>query len=135
MLPARSVFVLSLAAVCAAASPALAADLNDCSEATLKAKNGETYAQLKKAGDIAERMRPTSFFFFGEPAKITDIGKVLSENGFVLGELTDGGQALVAATNATMVPETFDQLSIKVCVTANNAGVNYDGWETVVVKK
>lgn len=135
MLSARSALVLSLLAIMPAALPVLAADLNDCSEATLKTKNAETYVQLKKAGDIAERMRPTSFFFFGEAANITKIGKVLGENGFVLGEPSDAGQAVIAATNASMVPDVFDQLTIKVCITANKAAVNYDGWETVVVKK
>ncbi len=117
------------------AAPAALAETNDCSKATIAAKNAETYAQLVKAGDIAERMRPTSFFFYGGPAKILKLSKTLSENGFVMTEPTDGGQAIVGATNATMVPDTFDQLAIKVCVTADNAGVTYDGWETVVIKK
>ncbi|BCW88652.1 hypothetical protein sos41_17930 [Alphaproteobacteria bacterium SO-S41] len=117
------------------AAPAFAADLNDCSEPALKAENTKTYDQLKKAGDIAERMRPTSFYFFGEADKITAISKVLTENGFVMAEASDGGKAIIAATNAAMVPDTFDQLTIKVCVTANTTGVTYDGWETVVVKK
>lgn len=117
------------------AAPAALAGSNDCSEATIAAKNAETYAQLTKAGDIAERMRPTSFFFYGEPEKILKLGATLTENGFVMTEPTDNGQAIVGATNATMVPATFDLLAIKVCVTADKLGVAYDGWETIVVRK
>jgi hypothetical protein len=131
----RTSTLICLAFLLAAPTTAYAQDVNDCSEATLHAKNDETYVQLKKAGDIAERMRPTSFFFYGEPAKIADISKVLTTNGFVMADASDGGQAIIAATNATMVPEVFDQLTVKVCVTANQSGVAYDGWETIVVKK
>ena len=134
-MPRSTSLLRTLAIAAVLASPALAADLNDCSEPTLKAENTKTYDQLKKAGDIAERMRPTSFYFFGEAPKITAIAKTLSENGFVMAEASDGGQAIIAATNAAMVPDTFDQLTIKVCVTANHSGVTYDGWDTVVVKK
>ena len=134
-MPRSTLLLRTLVTAALLASPALAADLNDCSEAALKAENTKTYDQLKKAGDLAERMRPTSFYFFGEAAGITDISKTLSENGFVMAEASDGGKAIIAATNAAMVPETFDQLTIKVCVTANHSKVTYDGWDTVVVKK
>ncbi len=105
------------------AAPAALAGSNDCSEATIAAKNAETYAQLTKAGDIAERMRPTSFFFYGEPEKILKLGATLTENGFVMTEPTDNGQAILVnlpdgvtfdVGSATLKPEfraTLDKVA------------------------
>ena len=128
-----------LPALCAAmvTSFALAAGVSAQSGVDQTRANNSVRAELAKQGDDGLVPRPASHWGYSFAAKHTSraqIRRALRKMGFVVENAAADGGVVFSHTTSVSGAE-FDRLTAELTAVLIENGWEYDGWETVLVRK
>jgi hypothetical protein len=90
-------------------------------------------ANLQKHGDDGSTPRKIDFWFYGARSALEPLVEQLSGNGFVLDHWLDEPVGVVLTTDASADMRSFGEITPLLVQTAAEFGVEYDGWETLVI--
>lgn len=101
-----------------------------------KQRNGDqaVIAALQSNGDVGDIARKIDFWFYGDRAALDGILNGLREIGLELDHWLEDPNGLVACSNAPATSAYFRELTPQLVELADIYGVEYDGWETFIVK-
>lgn len=92
-------------------------------------------ASLQQNGDDGLTPRKTDFWFYGQRATLDMLAVSLAAHGFFVDHwLTEPDGVVLSREMPTAWPE-FQELTPIIIEAAEHAGVEYDGWETVVISR
>ena len=89
---------------------------------------------LEKNGDNGSAARKTDFWFYGPRASLDKLAADLQTHGFSVDHLVTSPEGIVLSREMLVTMATFRTLTPVLINAAQNSGVQYDGWETVVVQ-
>jgi len=89
---------------------------------------------LQKNGDECVVPRKTDFWFYGEKPALEKLVSVLKAKGLKADHWVDDPVGVVLSNEVAPNLSTFAQLTPLLLSSAEECGVEYDGWETFVLK-
>ncbi|WP_336979740.1 ribonuclease E inhibitor RraB [Altererythrobacter fulvus] len=91
-------------------------------------------SSLQKHGDNGSEPRKIDFWFYGDHSSLENLARRLAGEGMVIDHWLDGDRTgLVLSENAQATFEHFQDLTPTILEASQAAGVEYDGWETMVL--
>ena len=93
----------------------------------------EVIANLQKAGDSGFAPRKTDFWFYGEKGSLNGLAANLKTRGFLIDHWLSDPTGVVLSRSMSVVMAAFQALTPALVAAAQQSGVDYDGWETIVV--
>ena len=91
-------------------------------------------SNLGQNGDDGSAPRKTDFWFYGPRASLDKLAAVLQTHGFSVDHVVTSPEGIVLSRETPVTMATFRSLTPVLINAAQNCGVQYDGWETVVVQ-
>lgn len=89
---------------------------------------------LQKNGDDGHAPRKTDFWFYGQKLALDSLVTSLQSQGFAVDHWLNDPTGVVVSRNMPVDFSTFQSTTPALLEAAENSGVEYDGWETIVVK-
>ena len=93
----------------------------------------EVIANLQKAGDSGLAPRKTDFWFYGEKRSLNELAANLKSRAFSIDHWLRDPTGVVLSRNMSVEMAAFQALTPVLVAAAQQSGVDYDGWETMVV--
>ncbi len=90
-------------------------------------------ATLLEQGDDGSQPRKIDFWFYGDRPRLEKLVQRITSRGFVLDHWIDGPAGVVVSLEAPANFASFADLTPHLVDSADEAGVQYDGWETFVI--
>ena len=97
--------------------------------------DGSVIASLEKHRDNGQVPRKIDFWFYGGRSSLEELADKLADAGMVIDHWLDGDR--VGLVMSMTAPATYDHFSVltpTILEASQTAGVEYDGWETLVVE-
>lgn len=91
-------------------------------------------SNLQKNGDNGLVPRRTDFWFYGEPARLAFLVEELGPWGYAVDRWLEDPQGVVLFSETSVDFDTFREITPVLVGAAEKHGVEYDGWETFVVR-
>ncbi|MFC3179619.1 ribonuclease E inhibitor RraB [Cypionkella sinensis] len=88
---------------------------------------------LGKNGDDGSAARRTDFWFYGPRASLDLLAADLSTEGFTVERWLTGPDGVVLTRDMSITMSTFRVLTPIIVDAVQKSGVDYDGWETMVI--
>ncbi|GAA0335641.1 hypothetical protein GCM10009087_52630 [Sphingomonas oligophenolica] len=95
----------------------------------------EVIAGLQKSGDDGHASRKTDFWFYGQRRSLGALTANLNAHGFSVDHWLSGPTGVVLSREMPVDVPAFQTLTPIIVGAAEQAGVDYDGWETIVVSQ
>ena len=95
----------------------------------------EVIANLQKSGDDGHTPRKTDFWFFGQREPLGSLTANLKAHGFSFDRWLKDPTGVVLSRKMPVDFAAFQTLTPVIVGAAEQSGVEYDGWETLVVAK
>jgi hypothetical protein len=95
----------------------------------------DVIAGLQKSGDDGQAPRKTDFWFYGRRGSLGSLAANLKAQGFSVDHWLSGPTGVVLSRKMSVDLEAFQALTPVIVRAAEQSGVDYDGWETLVVSK
>lgn len=92
-------------------------------------------ANLEKHGDLGATPRKTDFWFYGERERLQGLASELEGLGYMLDHWIEEPIGIVLTKVTAVDFGAFREISPELLAAANRRGVEYDGWETFVLKQ
>lgn len=89
---------------------------------------------LENNGDVGTVERKIDFWFYGDRGALEGVLGDLKKIGLELDHWLDEPVGLVATSHAPATIAHFEELTPQLVELANGHGIEYDGWETFIVK-
>jgi hypothetical protein len=93
----------------------------------------DVIANLQKSGDDGRLARKTDFWFYGQRRPLESLSANLKAHGFSIDRWMSGPTGIVLSRKMPVDLAAFQKLTPIIVDAAGHAGVDYGGWETVVV--
>lgn len=91
-------------------------------------------SSLQKQGDDGVAPRKIDFWFYGDRPSLEDLASRLSDEGMFIDHWLDGDRVgLVMSKTAPASHDHFSALTPAILEASQATGVEYDGWETLVL--
>ncbi|MHA6719412.1 ribonuclease E inhibitor RraB [Sphingomonas sp. RS6] len=91
-------------------------------------------SHLEKNGDDGTVQRRTDFWFYGDTERLAELAEELGQSGFVFDRWLAEPDGVVLSRETSVDLEIFRNLTPMLVDAAEKHGVEYDGWETSVVR-
>lgn len=91
-------------------------------------------SNLESHGDDGTAVRPTQFWFYGEKPALNQTAADLAVHGFTIDHWTDEGDGIILNLDTAVDFGTFQGVTARILNVVERHGVDYDGWETAVVR-
>ena len=91
-------------------------------------------ASLQQQGDDGHVPRKTDFWFYGDKQGIASLAAYLKPKGFIVDHALKDPAGVVLSRNMAVDLAEFRSITPSLVEAAYRAGVEYDGWETLVVR-
>lgn len=95
----------------------------------------EVIANLQKSGDDGHTPRKTDFWFYGQRGPLGLLTANLKAHGFSLDHWLKSPTGVVLSRKMPVDFAAFQALTPVIVGAAEQSGIEYDGWETLVVTK
>lgn len=95
----------------------------------------DVIANLQKSGDDGHSPRKTDFWFYGQRKTLGSLAANLKAHGFSVDHWLSGPTGVVLSREMPVDFAAFQALTPIIVGAAEQSGVEYDGWETLVVTK
>jgi hypothetical protein len=95
----------------------------------------DVIAGLQKSGDDGQAPRKTDFWFYGRRGSLGSLAASLKAQGFSVDHWLSGPTGVVLSRKMPVDLAAFQALTPVIVRAAEQFGVDYDGWETLVVSK
>jgi hypothetical protein len=95
----------------------------------------EVIANLQKSGDDGHTKRKTDFWFYGQRRSLERLSSELQMRGFSIDHWLDDQSGIVISRTMPVNFAVFQELTPLIVQTAEQCGVDYDGWETMAVSQ
>jgi hypothetical protein len=93
----------------------------------------EVIASLQKSGDDGHTTRKTDFWFYGQQRSLEKLSLDLKARRFSIDHWLNDPSGVVLSRKMPVNFVVFKELTPFIVETAQQSGVDYDGWETMVV--
>ncbi len=93
----------------------------------------EVLAGLQKSGDDGHVPRKTDFWFYGRRGPLNSLTATLDHHGFSVDHWLNDPPGVVLSRKMPVDLAVFQALTPVIVNAAERSGVDYDGWETLVV--
>lgn len=90
---------------------------------------------LRENGDEGGQPRKTDFWFYGPQKALDSLVSILQQRGFSIDHWLDEQRGEVLSREMPVDFATFQSITPALLDAAHKSGVQYDGWETFVVKE
>lgn len=91
-------------------------------------------SNLGQNGDDGSTPRKTDFWFYGPRTSLDKLATDLQTHGFSVDHVVTSPEGIVLSREMPVTMATFRSLTPVLINAAQNSGVQYDGWETIVVR-
>lgn len=95
----------------------------------------DVIAGLQKSGDDGQAPRKTDFWFYGQRGSLGALAASLKAQGFSVDHWLSDPTGVVLSRKMSVDLAAFQALTPVIVGTAERSGVDYDGWETLVVSQ
>ena len=95
----------------------------------------EVIASLQKSGDDGRLTRKTDFWFYGQRRSLEKLSFDLKARGFSIDHWLNDPTGVVLSRKMPVSFPVFQELTPIIVDVAEQSGVDYDGWETMVVSQ
>ena len=93
----------------------------------------DVIASLQKSGDDGQASRKTDFWFYGQRGPLGSLAASLKAQGFSVDHWVNDPTGVVLSRKMSVDLAAFQALTPVIVRAAEQSGVDYDGWETLVV--
>ena len=95
----------------------------------------EVIANLQNGGDDGHKARKTSFWFYGRRGSLDAVAANLKAYGFSVDHWLNAPTGVVLSRTMPVDFTAFQALTPVIVSIAERSGIQYDGWETMVISK